>query len=58
MPQPPVQDPKPFTVRVAFVVFLALVVGVSAGFLFFTDVHSVGLAILTAVARSPGGWSF
>jgi hypothetical protein len=56
-PQQSTPEPaKPFTVRTAFVLFLALMAGVVAGFLFYSATHSVGLAVITGGAAFAGGW--
>jgi hypothetical protein len=49
---------KPFTVRTALVTVLALIVAIAAVFLFFSAVHSVGLAVLTGGTAFAGAWRF
>ncbi len=49
---------QPFTVRTALVMFMALVVAIVAGALFYTAVHAIGLAVLTGGAAFASAWRF
>jgi hypothetical protein len=49
---------KPFTVRDALVLLLALITAVAAGWLFYAATRSVPLAILTGGAAFAAAWKF
>ncbi|MBN6034203.1 hypothetical protein [Amycolatopsis sp. 195334CR] len=49
---------QPFAVRTALVMFMALVVAGVAGGLFYTEVQSAGLAVLTGGATFASAWRF